>query len=90
MMPPSITKYGSPVLDAQIVALRPHCARTALKASPKKKTHDWGRLGLLISLGPGPNPLLKRAKRNTIHKAHIYSGVTCPFAFDRCTAQWSL
>ena len=51
MMPPSITKYGSPVrLDAQIVALRPRCARTALKASPKKKTHDWGRLGLLISL----------------------------------------
>ena len=35
MMPPNITKYGSPVrLDAQIVALRPHCARTALKAPP--------------------------------------------------------
>ena len=33
---PSITKYGSPVwLDAQIVALRPHCARTALRAPPK-------------------------------------------------------
>ena len=39
MMPPSITKYGSPVrLDAQIVALRPHCARTALKAPPLKPT----------------------------------------------------
>ena len=37
-----------------------------------------------------PNQLLKRAKRNTIHKVYIYSGVTCPFAFDRCTAQWSL
>ena len=37
MMPPSITKYGSPVrLDAQIIALRPHCARTALKAPPKQ------------------------------------------------------
>ena len=33
MMPPSITKYGSPVrLDTQIVAVRAHCARTALKA----------------------------------------------------------
>ena len=32
---PSITKYGSPArLDAQIVALRPQCARTALKAPP--------------------------------------------------------
>ena len=39
MMPlraPSITKYGSLVRpDAQIVALRAHCARTALKAPPK-------------------------------------------------------
>ena len=27
---PSVTKYGSPVrLDAQIVALRPHCAKGA-------------------------------------------------------------
>ena len=40
MMPPSITKYGSPVrLDAQIVALRPHCARTALKAPPEGKQY---------------------------------------------------
>ena len=32
---PSITKYGSPIrLDAQIVALRLHCARAALKAPP--------------------------------------------------------
>ena len=32
---PSITKYGSPVrLDTQIVGLRPHCARTALRAPP--------------------------------------------------------
>ena len=32
---PSITKYGSPLrLDAQIVALRPHCARTVLRAPP--------------------------------------------------------
>ena len=32
---PSITKYGSPVrLDAQIVALRLQCARTALRAPP--------------------------------------------------------
>ena len=32
---PSITKYGSPVrLDTQIVALRPHCAHTALRAPP--------------------------------------------------------
>ena len=36
---PSVTKYGSPVrLDAQIVALRPHCARTALRVPPKTKT----------------------------------------------------
>ena len=39
MMPlgaPSITKYGSLVRpDAQIVALRAHCARTALKAPPQ-------------------------------------------------------
>ena len=38
MMPlgaPSISKYGSLVRpDAQIVALRAHCARTALKAPP--------------------------------------------------------
>ena len=38
MMPlgaPSISKYGSPVRpDAQIVALRAHCVRTALKAPP--------------------------------------------------------
>ena len=35
---PSITKYGSPVwLDAQIVALRLHCVRTALRASPKPR-----------------------------------------------------
>ena len=33
---PSITKYGSPVrLNAQMVALRPPCARTALKVPPK-------------------------------------------------------
>ena len=32
----SITKHGSPVrLDAQIVALRPHCTRTAHKAPPQ-------------------------------------------------------
>ena len=37
---PSITKYGSPArLDTQIVALRPHCVRTALRAPPNK---DWG------------------------------------------------
>ena len=39
MMPlgaPSISKYGSPVRpDAQIVALRTHCARTTLKAPPQ-------------------------------------------------------
>ena len=39
MMPlgaPSITKYGSLVRpDAQIVALRAHCVRTALKAPPE-------------------------------------------------------
>ena len=39
MMPlgaPSISKYGSLVRpDAQIVALRAHCTRTALKAPPK-------------------------------------------------------
>ena len=39
MMPlgaPSISKYGSLVRpDAQIVALRAHCARTALEAPPK-------------------------------------------------------
>ena len=38
MMPlgaPSISKYGSLVRrDAQIVALRVHCARTALEAPP--------------------------------------------------------
>ena len=33
---PSITKYASPVrLDAQLVALRLHCARTALKVPPR-------------------------------------------------------
>ena len=41
MMPlgaPSITKYGSLVRpDAQIVALRAHCARTALKAPPRTR-----------------------------------------------------
>ena len=37
---PSITKYGSPVrLDAQIVALRLHYARTALKAPPLLNSH---------------------------------------------------
>ena len=37
---PSITKYGSPVrLDAQIVALRPHCTRTALRAPPLAPLH---------------------------------------------------
>ena len=45
MMPlgaPSITKYGSLVRpDAQIVALRAHCARTALKAPPLLSEH-WG------------------------------------------------
>ena len=40
MMPPSITKYGSAVrLDTQILALRLHCARTALKAPPKGRIH---------------------------------------------------
>ena len=41
MMPlgaPSISKYGSLVRpDAQIVALRAHCTRTALKAPPWKR-----------------------------------------------------
>ena len=46
MMPlgaPSISKYGSLVRpDAQIVALRAHCARTALKAPPKNiKKSVW-------------------------------------------------
>ena len=37
---PSITKYGSPVrLDAQIVAVRPHCARTALRAPPMSQAN---------------------------------------------------
>ena len=56
MMPPSITKYGSPVrLDAQIVALRPHCARSAralrlrrphrfhCTPSPKCSSNYWTR-----------------------------------------------
>ena len=39
---PSITKYGSPVwLDAQIVALRPHCTRTALRAPPNGLDCPW-------------------------------------------------
>ena len=42
---PSVTKYGSPIrLDTQIVALRPHCARTAPRAPP------WPMVGL--ALGP--------------------------------------
>ena len=44
MMPlgaPSISKYGSLVWpDAQIVALRAHCTRTALKAPPKRAKSD--------------------------------------------------
>ena len=49
MMPlgaPSISKYGSLVrLDAQIVALRAHCVRTALKAPPKNTSlQQEGRL----------------------------------------------
>ena len=47
MMPPSITKYGSPVrLDAQIVALRPHCARCArpaLEAPPNDVEVVWAK-----------------------------------------------
>ena len=36
---PSITKYGSPLrLDTQIVALRPHCTRTALRAPSEYPT----------------------------------------------------
>ena len=36
---PSISKYGSLVRpDAQIVALRAHCAHTALEAPPHKCT----------------------------------------------------
>ena len=47
MMPlgaPSISKYGSLVRpDAQIVALRAHCARTALEAPPMSPTLTrWG------------------------------------------------
>ena len=30
-----------------------------------------------------PNPLVKRAKRNTIQKVYIYIGVTCPFACEQ-------
>ena len=56
MMPPSITKYGSPVrLDAQIVALRPHCARTALKAPPLTPTQGATQQSVECeSLTPGP------------------------------------
>ena len=49
MMPlgaPSITKYGSLVRpDAQIVALRAQCARTALKAPPLSKNNNDRVLG---------------------------------------------
>ena len=49
---PSMTNYGSPVrLDAQIVALRPHCACTALRAPPLgtlKVVHKNEAFGLLV------------------------------------------
>ena len=54
MMPlgaPSISKYGSLVRpDAQIVALRPHCARTALKAPPKSAVERARRLEMQRNL----------------------------------------
>ena len=34
-----------------------------------------------------PNPLVKRAKRNNLQEVYKYSGVTCPFACDKCKAQ---
>ena len=37
-----------------------------------------------------PNPLVKRAKQNTIQKIHLYARVTCPFKCDRCKTQQSL
>ena len=37
-----------------------------------------------------PNPLVKRAKQNTIQKVYVYARVTCPFACDRCKTQQSL
>ena len=47
---PSVTKYGSLVrLDAQIVALCPHCARTALRAPP---------MALRSDISPDINPMM--------------------------------
>ena len=59
MMPlgaPSISKYGSLVrLDAQIVALRAQCARTALEAPPNGGFFGdkWYRLGGMKRGGGG-------------------------------------
>ena len=57
MMPlgaPSISKYGSLVRpDAQIVALRAHCARTALEAPPLHAAHKVYKLQAAISLVHG-------------------------------------
>ena len=51
---PSITEYGSPVwLDAQIVALRLHCSRTAQRAPNQSRFKKISHSAALLFLYMG-------------------------------------